>query len=66
MRTTMIIPKGATADASMVMPHSDNDEPADQPDNDEPADQRLIRMPAADPPAASRRPVLAESYRTAQ
>ncbi len=53
MCTTMIITKGATADGSMVVTHSDDDELADQ---------RLIRVPAAEHPSGSRRPVMAESY----
>ena len=53
MCTTMIITKGATADGSMVVTHSDDDELADQ---------RVIRVPAADHPEGSRRPIMPESY----
>jgi dipeptidase len=53
MCTTMIITKGATADGSMVVTHSDDDELADQ---------RVIRVPAADHPEGSLRPIMPESY----
>ena len=53
MCTTMIITRGATADGSMVVTHSDDDELSDQ---------RVIRVPAADHPEGARRPVLKESY----
>ena len=53
MCTTMIITKGATADGSMVVTHSDDDELADQ---------RVIRVPAADHPEGSRRAIMPESY----
>jgi dipeptidase len=53
MCTTMIITRGATADGSMVVAHSDDDELSDQ---------RVIRVPAGDHPAGSRRAVMPESY----
>lgn len=53
MCTTMIITKGATADGSMVVTHSDDDELSDQ---------RVVYVPAADHPKGSKRPVLKESY----
>ena len=53
MCTTMIITKGAMADGSMVVTHSDDDELSDQ---------RVIRVPAADHPEGSRRAVMPESY----
>ena len=53
MCTTMIITKGATADGSMVVTHSDDDELSDQ---------RVIRVPAADHPAGGHRAIMPESY----
>jgi len=53
MCTTMIITRGATADGSMVVTHSDDDELADQ---------RVIHVPAADHAPGSRRQVMKEDY----
>lgn len=53
MCTTLIITKGATADGSMVVTHSDDDELADQ---------RVIYVPAADHAPADRRQVMKEDY----
>ena len=53
MCTTMIITKGATADGSMVVTHSDDDELSDQ---------RVIYVPAADHDPGSPRHIMKEDY----
>lgn len=53
MCTTMILTRGATADGSMMVTHSDDDELGDQ---------RLIYVPAQDHAPDSRRQVCKENY----
>ena len=53
MCTTMIVTRGATADGSMVVTHSDDDELGDQ---------RVIHVPAADHAPGSRRQIMKEDY----
>ena len=53
MCTTMIITRGATANRSMVVTHSDDDELSDQ---------RVIFVPAVDHAPGATRRVLAEAY----
>lgn len=49
----MIFTKGATANGTMVVTHSDDDELSDQ---------RVIAVPAQDHADGATRPILAESY----
>ena len=53
MCTTLIITKGAMADGSMVVTHSDDDELGDQ---------TLIRVPAQDHAPGATRDILREHY----
>ncbi len=53
MCTTLIVTRGATADGSMVVAHSDDDELGDQ---------RVIRVPAADHGPHDRRQIFKEDY----
>jgi dipeptidase len=51
--TTIIVTKGASADGSMMVAHSDDDELGDQ---------RIIFVPAQDHPPGARRQIYAEHY----
>lgn len=54
MCTTMIVTKGASADNSMMVTHSDDDELGDQ---------RIVYVPAQDHAPGARRQIFAEHYR---
>lgn len=53
MCTTMIFTRGAMADGSMVVTHSDDDELSDQ---------RVVRVPGARHKRGAKRPILPENY----